>query len=450
MARGRKASPVALVSTMVTPWERARASEVEQDDTTEEKMQKTYNPAKKRLSAARAKNNLSYSELDVIFARSTSYDSMDKYFREFKRDSLTRQCIKIKAAWTTKEGFKTELDWVNPATKSGDLATFNPVKDYIDNVNRMVDLDGILRNASMFMQVSGIATYYIHEVDDVIKALIELEPWNMTPRLNEDGSLKSWKYTGVKVQFEIEGRESNELPPESIFYLTNSAILNEHVGLSDIEPAMQTLASRRYLLQEAIQESAKSLWAPSGLISFDTGKQKEAAARATIATIIDNTTLGPGRLYGINQDVKFTQINIAPDMQKLAAIKDDLDREIMGNFEVPAMLLSRSTQSGGGLSIGSEEAKTAAKMFINGPIADLQKREARQVEARWYDMLIRKFMVKNGMLKEDEMAPVKLKHIWNPNTIAEEHTAPDQKPVPPPVPQINPENLNGFQTASER
>ena len=438
MARGRKASPVLVIQIAKSPWEKARDVEIDFDKSEEDKLQKVYNPKERTLSAA-AKGTLNYSELDVVFARSTSYDSMDKYFREFKRDSLARQCTILKAGWTTKEGFKTELDWVNPATKGGNLATFNPIKDYVDNTNRIVDLDGILRNAVIFMQVSGIATYYILEEDDDVKALIELEPWNMTPRLNEDGTLKSWKYTGVKIEFELEGYESNELPPECIFYITNSAVLNEHVGLSDIEPIIETLASRRYLLQEAIQESAKSLWAPSGFLSFDTGKQKEAQAKTTIATIIDNTTLSPGRLYGINQDLKFTQVNISPDLQKLVAAKDDLDREIIGNFEVPAALLSRSTQAGG-LSIGSEEAKTTAKMFINGPIADMQKRVGRQVEARWYDFLIRKFMVKTKTLKEGQAPPIKLKHIWNPNSISEEHESePEAKSVPPPATETNEE-----------
>ena len=71
------------------------------------------------------------------------------------------------------------------------------------------------------------------------------------------------------------------------------------------------------------------------------------------------------------------------------------------------------------MSIGSDESTTVMKMFINGPIADIQRQFKRQTEARWYDPI--------AELLEGVEQKGKTKHIWNVNKIAEEHVG---KPTP--------------------
>ena len=411
MPRGRKATPVAVSVERVSIFELDRARERVKDDT--DVIYSGRAPGSTSSTGLGFIEGLDFAGGDVLYARSTSYDGMDKYFREYKRDSCVRAAIDVKAEWVTKEGYVTELDVVNPAIPQP-LEPYRDVKDFIDNLNRKMNFDHILRSAVMFTQISGIAGYLILRGDKGFPSrLVELEPWALTPYSKKDGSLDYWRYSGTRLQVEDPELGKGMLKPDNVLHFTNNELLEEHVGLSEVEPVIDTLESRRYLLREAIKECAKSLWAPAGILKFDTGRRDATAAGNVIKNIIDKTVLAPGKFIGVNQDVEFLKLDISPDLRGLIVAKHSLDNEIIASFQVPSQLLNRGRGLEGGLSIGSTEAEVAVKMFIQGPIGDIQKQLARQVEARWYTPLINLFLRDQGRLGPEEEAPVKLKHIWN-------------------------------------
>lgn len=392
--------------------------------------------------------NLTYGTGDVLYANTTNYEGLDKYFREYKRCSLTRQCIDIKALWASKEGFTTLLDWVDPTKQVGTLESYADAKAYVDSANMKVNFDSVTRSAFIMSRISGVAAFLIQygEQDaEGVKhpsSLIELEPWDLDPKLSvEDGQVEKWQYSGLKLtKVEDPVYGENFIGADRLLTFTSSTILQEAVGLSEIEPVIDTIETRRYMLQEAYKETVKSQWAPAGLLVFDTGNQSKSEAQANMGAILDKTVLAPGKFIGINQAVEFQKLDIRANLAELIATKNDLDNEILGNFQVPRQLLNRSGSGGGGLSIGSAEFETVAKMFINGPIADMQKQLARQIEARWYQPLLEQYLIQKGRLKEGEPCPVKLKHIWNENKISETHTTPQPEDQTPPAPgQFKPE-----------
>ncbi len=375
---------------------------------------------------------LQYGGGDVTFARSIAYDAMDKWFREFKRDSIVRQSIQIKAEWGTKEGAETVVKWVNPsAHKTGAIdpqtkkpvyadpgAKYGPLKDYIDGMNRKVNIDAVMRQAIIFTQISGLASFFILKDDNgVVLKLIELEPWAMWPRMNRDtGEIDHWLYYGIRADISINN-DKNILPPENVLHFTHNEILNEHVGLSEIEPIGWPLQARRFLLQEAIQEVAKSLWAPAGILRIDTERQSSAAATVTIQSILDNATLAPGKFIGVNRKVEFQKVDISPDLEKLIAAKENLDNELIGNFQVPRFLLNREH------NVNRATAEIQALMFINGPITDIQTQHGRQLELRWYAPLVKAWLMVEenaksvglpAALAEDQEPEVYIEHAWNP------------------------------------
>lgn len=405
---------------------------------------------------------LEYGGGDVTFGRTTSYDGLNKYFREYKRDAIVRAAVNIKAEWITKEGFETKLEEATPVPPPKQAQVPPPpsehlprelpieqpppeqeqlsspelpvpeepphsdIKDFIDEVNRKVNFDAVLRSSVVSMCVDGTATWFIVREDKTPVKLLELEPWNMTPYVDsKTGELDYWKYQGTKWVIETEMGQG-KLPPEDVLFFTKDAVYGEYVGLSEIEPVIDTLETRRYLYQEAIKETAKSLWAPVGILKFDTGRMDETKAGALIKKYVDKAVLAPGKFIGVNQDVEFVKIDISPDLDKIITALRNIDLEIIGNFQVPCQLLNRGIKEG--LSIGSTESEVAAKMFLNGPIADIQRQLARQIEERWYTPLIR---LKLGT-KEEEKPPVKVKHMWNSLKISEKHEPPKEL-APSPV-----------------
>ncbi len=395
---------------------------------------------------------LQYGGGDVTFARSIAYDAMDKWFREFKRDSIVRQSVQIRAQWVTKEGADTVVKWVNPsAHKRGTKTTvtttpvpvakgqppappikttattdvyedpmkvYGGLKDYIDGMNRKFNIDAIMREAITFGKVCGLAAFFIfRDAKGEPTKLIELEPWAMWPRIDRaSGEIDHWLYYGIRADISV-GADTNILPPEDVLHFTNNEILGEHVGLSEIEPISWPLQARRFLLQEAIQEVAKSLWAPAGLLQIDTERQSPAAAASIINSVLDNANLAPGKFIGVNQKVTFQKLDISPDLDKLITAKENLDNELIGNFQVPRFLLNREH------NVNRATAEIQALMFINGVVADDQTQYGGQLEARWYAPLVKKWCMDAGLNKakdgtevaEDDYEPeVYIAHVWRP------------------------------------
>ena len=425
MAKGRAVTPVSSSNSTVSDFELQLRAEQSHDDG--DKVYRGRTPSETTPPTSSLgigfHHGLQYGGGDVLFARTTSYESLDKYFREYKRDSLVRQSIHVRAEWVTKDGFETDLAPIDPA--DGDVNRYGDVKVFVDNVNRVVNFDAVHWSASRFLDIAGIAAYLIvRDTAGVPVRLLELEPWNLTPDIDEaTGGISQWEYTGTKIQVEDKEKGEGRLRPEQLLFFTNSEFLNEYVGLSEIEPILKALQARRFLIEEALQETAKSLWAPAGLLQVDTGRSQEADALVKVRKVVDKTALAPGKFVGINKDVTFQKVDITPRIDLLVAGKKDLDNEIIGNFQVPHYLLNRSANAG--LSIGSTEAEVSSLMFIAGPIASRQRQLRRQIEARWYEPLIRL----NLKLKPEALVPVRLKHLWNPVSVPRL-----SKPTAPPIP----------------
>jgi len=61
-------------------------------------------------------------------------------------------------------------------------------------------------------------------------------------------------------------------------------------------------------------------------------------------------------------------------------------------------------------TIQGNTAFAQLEAFVNGPILDIQRNMRRELEAQWYDPLVREY---EGINKVDTEMPVKVKHKWN-------------------------------------
>ena len=82
----------------------------------------------------------------------TYYEGMNQDYRWFRQDELTRKCITTNAYFATANGFETILE-------SGNPDEYVPIKDGVDEINKLVNLDKILHDAQIKRSIHGRAAY---------------------------------------------------------------------------------------------------------------------------------------------------------------------------------------------------------------------------------------------------------------------------------------------------
>lgn len=344
--------------------------------------------------------DIDYGQEGFWLARSTQYDSMNRAFSEYKRDSIVGPALDAKAYFSTNKGFTTGVE---PESSE--------IKTAIDAVNKRVDFDNVLREAVLFTRINGLMAYYIFRDEAGLPTrLLPLRPWSLEPVLSStgDAALSFWRYSDVPMIKVDDQPINSNIPPKDILYFLNSEVLGEYVGFSEVERVLSQLETRRYLNEEAFKESVKSGWAPIVILVIDTGRADASKAKQIIKNLVDSAILAPGKIAGVNQDIKDMKIiNMSPDLDKLSKLKEELERDIIGNFKVPKFLLNREQQ------VNRATSYSEARLFIEGEIAGIQRQIGRQVEARWYDLIIRAV---EGTADDGEPLH-RGKHTWNPVTI---------------------------------
>jgi len=330
------------------------------------------------------------------------YEGMDKNYREYRRCSLVRRSINILASWTTKKGFQTVLEPIEAGMKDEEKKTFLEKPEYvdlkneIDRINKAVNLDWIIRVAEIKRKVYGKCGFEIVlDNDEKPRRLIPLKSTELHPKLDEDWELE---------KFEYPTQDRAGYAPEQILYFVNEQIEGDMLGLSAIEPVLDSIQTRQKIIREDLKEAASTLWAGVAIAQVDTSGLTDAEADAAVQSVVD--TYKPGKILATNLKTKFEVVDIKPDLEKLVKVLADCNDEIIGNFEVPRFLLNRLAE------INRATAFAQLKAFAEGPVDDIQRYFKREIERQWYDPLTR-LILKTG---EKEEPPVTVKHVWSPLT----------------------------------
>jgi len=332
-------------------------------------------------------------------AASEAYSGMNKYYREYRRDSLVRTCINTLAFWSTNKGFETVLEPtgdIKPEELESFLKSYQEVKAFVDKINRNVGLDQALRVAVIKAKIFGCSAFEIvlnksGEPDQ----LIPLDSTGIEPDIDEDWQLTGYTYSKL---------DPSEGPyqPHEILYFPNNALDLDKIGLSDIEPIIEAIQTRQKIIREDLKEAAYTLWAGIGIhILDDEGLSDEQVAKAIEEHI---KQLKPGKHVATSNRWSIQIVDLKPNLDMLINEKKELDREIIGHFLVPRFMLNREEQ------VNRATAFAELQAFVDGPIADIQRWVGRELEAQWYEPLVR--MKLN--IPQDQELPVRIKHKWNP------------------------------------
>jgi len=332
-----------------------------------------------------------------------SYPSENKFYREFSRDSLVRNCIIANAYYSTAKGFETVLELADPGGKSDEqtakeLEKYRNVKDEIDALNKAVGLDNVLFTAQVKRAIYGCAAFEI-VVDNKGKpvSLPPLDSTQLTPVTDETKTeLLGFRYKG------LEGPTPNE-----ILYFTNLELETGFTGLSDVEPVLEVCETRHQILRVDLKEAAEKLWAPTVIISVDVSGLSDEDAKKAIDQVIAG--IEPGKNIAMSQKVTATPIELKSDIPGLIQSLEYCDFEIIGNFRVPKFLIGREKQ------VNRATAYAELEAYRDGKIAEVQRYLRREIESQWYDPQVHRILG----LKTKDPSPVLVKHKWNPISVAD-------------------------------
>ncbi len=355
-------------------------------------------PLSRQLSAAKSQYYLGMTQ--TIYE---AYKGMEKHYREYRRDSLVRGCINALAYWATKEGFDTVLEPVGenltPQQEEQLINQHLDLKAYIDKVNQRVNLDHVLRVAIIKAKIYGKAGFEI-ELNDKqepgrLISLPLLSLFDLRPNVNEDWVLEGFMWRGQK----------NFYAPSELLYFTNNALESDYEGISDIEPILDDLETRGKIRSEDLKEAATTLWAGIAIHSLDVDRLPAGLSDTDVQALIDAhiAALRPGKHVATDNRWAITIVDLKPNLQQLVQVKDSLDQEIIGNFQVPKFIVNRTEAVNRATSYSQLEA------FVDGPITDIQRWVQRTVESQWYEPLTRSFL----KLPEGQDPPVKVRHRWH-------------------------------------
>ncbi|MEM2577137.1 MAG: ATP phosphoribosyltransferase regulatory subunit [Candidatus Bathyarchaeia archaeon] len=172
----------------------------------------------------------------------------------------------------------------------------------------------------------------------------------------------------------------------------------ELIGRKDPEADAEVLM----ILTEALKEASIVLWAGIGIHRLDTSgvdwtrEQIEQIIRQHISQI------KPGKHIATTARWDIQIVDLKPNIENLIATLEYLDQTIISAFQVPRFLLGREKE------VNRATAYAELESFIHGPIRETQRWIKRELEAQWYNRLVKKFY---GV---KEAPQVKVRHIWKP------------------------------------
>jgi hypothetical protein len=332
---------------------------------------------------------------------STNYEGMNANYRWFRQDEMVRRCVVINGLFSTMTaGFETELEAtgsVEKEEKEAIIEKYGYVKEFIDDLNKKVNMDQVLFVSQVKRSIYGKAGWEIIFESDGGPPLwlLSLQSPKLKPDLSDDWSLKGFTYEGKPEMYALE----------EILYFTNLQLENDREGLSDVEPIADICFARHNLLREDFPEISRTLWAPFILLQADTSGMSGTQEDAFLDRLIEAARAGKSLAF--NRSVEATVVKVDINFGGLVQQLEKFEEAIQRAFGVPRFLLGKPIEN-------RATAYAELEAYIQGPIAFIQRFFKRQLEAQWYDPWTRYILEQNGeRVAEDAEPPVMVKHRWN-------------------------------------
>jgi len=320
------------------------------------------------------------------------YGTTTKYWEYYKSTGVLRKCINMIANFSTRNGFETTIKCLDDEDDPK-KEEYLEVKRKIDDLNRRVNMDDVLRITQIKRHIHGNAgwSWTTSKEFDEIMGLAPLSSSYITPEIDD----KTGDFLGVNYPYAA----NKFIPKERLLYFSLDTIENNStslLGVSACRSIERNIKIKKNLERDLLYAS-RSLWAPIVIYNVDTRgltAQEESDLFATL-----KTDLRPGAIIVTNRAVEHTVVQYNPDLNNLIRAIDKQDEEIIGNFGIPKALLSREK------TMARATLEFSIKAFYESTIAGEQTYLKRQLEKQWYDPIVK-------ALGFDDK--IRIRHEWRP------------------------------------
>jgi hypothetical protein len=305
----------------------------------------------------------------------------------YRKVALVAQCINGTSHYATRKGFRTSITQDDDKGKGA--------LDYINAINRQVNMDNVIAIAIVKREIYGRAAFEIvRDEQGQIVALLPLRSSLIRPHIDPETQMADY--------FEYSEAKDGKLQLKDVLYFSRLSLHRDMRGQSAITPIMNVIKLKLELYKDLL-ESAKRLWAPMGLFQMDTTDLRDPLKKEARMREFANQ-LKPGRSIIYNTAVEGKVVDLKPDIMGLVRAIEKADEEIMGNWQMPKAIFAREK------SITKATLSAALNALYEGPIESVQRYFKRELERQWYDMIVREY------LKLDPLV-YSVKHLWNPVVI---------------------------------
>jgi hypothetical protein len=351
----------------------------------------------------------------------TAEEQLDRFYRRYEvlplelqyfiTDFMLRRCVMAVSEYVIyAAGFDTKLESTMPPPAGTDAKTYDEkvlveygwVKDFIDDINKRVNLDEIIFSAALQMCLYGRAAFEILRDPKGIPVRLNVlevhpdKPNSLKPVVDEkNGKLK--KYVIKTQNGELTYR------PDEILYFVNTDFEGAYMGLSDVIPALPSCIIRREMTKTS-PRIVKRTADPYVIASVDTtgfeGTKTELEKSLNkIAQGMDS-----GENIVTNHAIQATAIYPNLNLETVSTYDKERGNEIAVTLGVPRVLVNEP-------NINRATSETEVKAFVNGRVAFKQRYIKRVLESPvWYGMLTRlAFELRGQPLNETQQAPVAVK-----------------------------------------
>jgi len=332
----------------------------------------------------------SEANFDALFK--DDWDEKDQIkgaYDSYRKIPLVRNCIKLTAHFTTRNGFETIVE-------GGDKDKHDAIKKMVDDANRKVNMDYILYQSIIVREIYGASAYHIVPAKEtgLPVNLMPLVSSRLKPILDPTtGVLTGYTYTTAKTN------ESQTLSADKVLLFTLDSLFGDYKGESSVDTLKTTIRRKCNLSMDMLQ-AAKRCWAPFGVFQITTDKGKSAAQIAEFKKEIK-----PGMSIVTNKKVEGKIYDMKPDLNGLVRAEEKVDEEIMGNWQMPKALLSREK------TMTKSTLEFSLHALYSGPVAGVQLYYKRVLERQWYDVMVDAAGYDSKIYK--------VKHVWNPMVLAD-------------------------------
>jgi len=336
-------------------------------------------------------------------------------WRYFLSDPMLKKCVITLAGQSVLScGFDTVLESTQPLKEGESEAFFKRwgyVKEYVDQINKRLNMDEVLYSACIKLCIYGKAAYEIILDDKGKPVRLKVLPvyndekTGVQPVFNRQDAL-----TGYVLQ--VNKDDPLKYKVDEVLYFTNNEINGKEQGISDVEALIIDCINLAGLRRD-LTLIRRRVFNPYVIASVDTSDkifspEDSETASQSITRQLEKLAVGidSGSNVVTNNKVELQMVQLKIVLTEVATLIRELEDKIISYFGIPRFLVNRP-------DVNRATAEMEMLAFVEGTVAIKQRYLKREME-KFYDLLVKQIIGVMQRVEDGEVLPVRVKHVWKP------------------------------------